>query len=90
MDVPTFAGIGGLGGIAGASADSTALGWLLGFGAEYAFTRNWSAFIEYDYMDFDKKSVAFNMVTPGVGTTIANVSIRNKLSIAKIGVNYKF
>jgi hypothetical protein len=32
----------------------------------------------------------FNLVAPGVGTAVANVSIQNKLSIAKIGVNYKF
>jgi outer membrane immunogenic protein len=88
LNVPTL--LGGLGGLGGASADSTTLGWLLGFGAEYAFTRNWSAFIEYDYMDFDKKSIAFNLVAPGAGTAVANVSIQNKLSIAKVGVNYKF
>jgi outer membrane immunogenic protein len=82
------AGLGAPAGFTGLSAESTALGWLLGFGAEYAFTRNWSAFIEYDYMDFDKKSVAFNFTVPAVGT--ANTTIQNKLSIAKVGVNYKF
>ena len=91
LDVPALGGgFGGFGAFTGTSADSTALGWLLGFGAEYAFTQNWSAFIEYDYMGFDKKSVAFNLVAPGVGTAVANVSIQNKLSIAKVGVNYKF
>jgi outer membrane immunogenic protein len=92
FSVPTgavFGGI-GLGGFGGVSAESTALGWLLGFGAEYAFTQNWSAFIEYDYMDFDKKNVAFNLTVPGAGTVVANTSIQNKLSIAKIGLNYKF
>ena len=72
------------------SSDSTASGWLLGFGTEYAFTPNWSAFIEYDYIDFDKANIALNL-TPLVGTAaIANVDVKNKLSIAKIGVNYKF
>jgi outer membrane immunogenic protein len=88
LRVPT--GLVGAGGITGVSADSTSLGWLLGFGAEYAFTRNWSAFIEYDYMDFEKKSVAFNFTGPVVGTAVANTTILNKLSIAKVGVNYKF
>jgi outer membrane immunogenic protein len=70
------------------SADSTALGWLVGFGAEYAFTQNWSAFIEYDYMDFDKKDVTFGLAAaPGLAI---NTSIQSKLSIAKVGVNYKF
>ena len=34
-------------------------GWLLGFGTEWTITRNWTAFVEYDYMEFDKKNVAF-------------------------------
>jgi outer membrane immunogenic protein len=84
------AGIGALGGLTGTSADSNTFGWLLGFGAEYAFTPNWSAFIEYDYIDFDSKSIALNLTVPGVGTAAANVSVVNKLSIAKVGANYKF
>ena len=95
LDVPAIGALGGLGaGFGGVSAEKTSLGWLLGFGAEYAFTQNWSAFIEYDYMDFDKKDVAFNLVAtiPGGPAATANVNtpIQNKLSIAKIGVNYKF
>jgi outer membrane immunogenic protein len=81
---PAGLGLGAIGG----SADSTSLGWLLGFGAEYAFTRNWSAFIEYDYMDFEKTSVSINSTGP-LGAT-ANTTIQNKLSIAKVGVNYRF
>jgi outer membrane immunogenic protein len=72
------------------SSSSTAFGWLLGLGAEYAFDRNWSDFIEYDYMDFDTKNTVFDF-TPLVGVpATANVDIKNKLSIAKIGINYKF
>ena len=63
---------------------------MLGLGAEYAFDRNWSAFIEYDYMDFDTKNTVFDF-TPLAGVpATANVDIKNKLSIAKIGINYKF
>ena len=91
LNVPALGGLGGLGGgFGGVSAESTTLGWLLGLGAEYAFTQNWSAFIEYDYMDFDKKNVAFDLTVPGAGTAVANTSIQNKPSIAKIGVNYRF
>ena len=72
------------------SSDSTSFGWLLGMGAEYAFTPNWSAFIEYDYIDFDKANIALDF-TPLVGVpAIANIDVKNKLSIAKIGLNYKF
>lgn len=70
-----------------ASAENTNFGWLLGFGAEYAFSPNWTAFIEYDYMQFDTKNVALNF---GAAAGVLNVDYKDKLSIAKIGVNYKF
>ncbi|WP_084804876.1 outer membrane beta-barrel protein [Bradyrhizobium sp. NAS80.1] len=76
-----------------ASSSSNAFGWLLGLGAEYAFDHNWSAFIEYDYIDFDKKSVGIDFssaLRAPTGTAVANVDIKNKLSIAKVGLNYKF
>ncbi len=71
-----------------ASTSTTAFGWLLGLGAEYAFDRNWSAFIEYNYIDFDKKSSTLDLTT--FGGPVASVDFKNKLSIAKVGVNYKF
>ena len=58
LTVPA-AGLGGIVGIGGAgissSTEETAFGWVLGFGAEYAISTNWSAFIEYDYMDFPEE-----------------------------------
>jgi len=94
------AGLGGIGGIGGAgissSTEETAFGWVLGFGAEYAISTNWSAFIEYDYMDFQKKNGALDLTAlaggggGAPGTAIANVDFKNKVSVAKIGVNYKF
>jgi outer membrane immunogenic protein len=72
------------------SSDSTSFGWLIGLGAEYAFDHNWSAFIEYDYMDFDKKNIAFDFSPLAGVPAVANVDIKNKLSIAKVGLNYKF
>ena len=82
------------GGVGGSlSSSSNAFGWMLGLGAEYTFDHNWSAFIEYDYIDFDKKSIAFDAsaaVGGPAGAAVANVDIKNKLSIAKVGLNYKF
>ncbi|MDN5002055.1 outer membrane protein [Bradyrhizobium sp. GCM10027634] len=77
-------------GVLSVSADSTNVGWLLGLGAEYAFDHNWSAFIEYNYIDFDKKSIAMDFSGLAGAPSTANVDVKNKLSIAKIGVNYKF
>jgi outer membrane immunogenic protein len=84
------AGIGGIGGITQlTSASSTSAGWLLGMGTEYAFSRNWTGFLEYDYMDFQAKNVALPLGVLAPGAVI-NASVVNKLSIAKAGVNYKF
>jgi outer membrane immunogenic protein len=74
------------------SRESTAWGWLLGFGTEWMITPNWTAFIEYNYIEFDKKNEGFtiNPAFTGGGTVIVNADLKNKLSIAKVGVNYKF
>jgi outer membrane immunogenic protein len=80
----------GLGGVPSVSSSSTTLGWLLGLGAEYAFDHNWSAFIEYDYIEFQKKNIAFDFSAIVGAPASASVDIKNKLSIAKIGLNYKF
>jgi outer membrane immunogenic protein len=74
-----------------ASHDSTPWGWTLGFGTEWMITRNWSAFFEYDYYRFEKQNVAFGLNPLVLGTPVTvNADIRNTLSIAKVGVNYKF
>lgn len=70
------------------SVESTSWGWLLGMGVEYMFAKNWTGFLEYNYIDFDKKNEAFAIGAPAVATV--NADLKNKLSIAKVGVNYKF
>jgi outer membrane immunogenic protein len=67
-------------------------GWLVGLGTEWMITQNWTAFIEYDYMRFENKNVAFkiNPVLVAPATVTINTSQTNTLSIAKVGVNYKF
>jgi outer membrane immunogenic protein len=80
--------ISGLYGPAGASYSTTTqtwAGWLVGMGTEYAFTRNWSGFIEYNYMDFGRQNI--NFVLPA-GTLLVNS--KEKLSVMKAGLNYKF
>ena len=76
------------------SASTDTFGWLLGFGTEWMIARNWSAFVEYNYIDFDKKNERFPIVVGGVfapgGALNVNADLKNTLSIAKVGVNYKF
>jgi opacity protein-like surface antigen len=57
-------------------------GWTVGYGVEFAFTPNWSAKGEFNYIDFGNKSLT---VQDG---TILNAGMR--VSEGKIGVNYRF
>jgi len=69
------------------SASNTRSGWLVGMGAEYKFTSNWSGVIEYDYMDFGTQSTTYPIVA---GLVTASVGETNKLSTMKVGLNYKW
>lgn len=68
-------------------ASTTRSGWLLGAGIEYAFWGNWSARLEYNYMDFGTQRL--NLIDPAGGAP-APFDIRQKLQTLMIGVNYRF
>ncbi len=65
--------------------EDTRWGWMFGTGVEYAFTGNWSAKVEYNFMDFGTKTYLF----PGI---IGNdfVDIRERIHLVKFGLNYRF
>jgi outer membrane immunogenic protein len=93
VTIPAGGGLGGLGGLGvgtTSSTENTSFGWLVGAGVEYAFSPNWSTFVEYDYMEFDTKKATLDLSALGGAGTTADVAFKNKLSIAKIGINYKF
>jgi outer membrane immunogenic protein len=81
-------------------ASQTRWGWMFGAGAEYAFDANWSAKIEYDYLDFGTRTTQFNVTSPipplcaGCTFFAAPVPfterIRQSLHVIKFGVNYRF
>ena len=56
------------------SVDETVSGWMLGIGAEYALSDNWTAKIEYNMMDFGNSGPFTD----------------NKFNILKAGINYRF
>src|SRR5262249_14140859 len=60
-------------------------GWTLGVGLEYAFTPAWSGKVEYNYLNFADKQLAFNN---GLGNA-ANAGLSQNLSLVKMGFNYK-
>ncbi len=97
----TVTGFTASGGIAG-SVNDTRVGALFGFGAEYSFMPNWSAKLEYNYMDFGTEN--YNFPTRASGTVVVTngptfaggVSFNSPIAVSqvmhtmKVGVNYKF
>lgn len=68
----------------------TRWGWLFGAGVTYAFTSNWSAFVEYNYMDFGKRSFDFSGVATGGPAFTNTLDIAQKVQVVKTGINYRF
>jgi outer membrane immunogenic protein len=90
--LPYFTGGGAFGRIQAKSTNPAApgdsnnqVGWTVGGGIEYAFVGNWSAKIEYLYVDLGK----FNCgISCAVGATTNNVSFTE--NVVRAGFNYKF
>jgi outer membrane immunogenic protein len=70
--------------------NNTQVGWTIGGGIEHAFAPNWSAKIEYNYVDLGTTSENFNGIG-NLGTPITmRQDIEHKLQIVKVGANYRF
>ena len=65
-----------------ATATKTRIGWTAGGGLEYAFLGNWTAKIEYLYVDLGSFDTGFTAPVP------LNVSFKEHL--VRAGLNYKF
>ncbi|AXK83249.1 porin family protein [Pseudolabrys taiwanensis] len=61
------------------SENKTQLGWTLGLGAEVGLTQNWSAKVEYLYMDLGQRHYS-----------ITNTDNAFQSSVFRVGVNYHF
>jgi outer membrane immunogenic protein len=70
-----------------ANGTTTRVGALLGAGVEYAFMPNWSAKIEYDFIDFGTQTL--NVVN-STTTSTYGLGIRETINEVKFGVNYRF
>jgi outer membrane immunogenic protein len=75
-----------------ANREITHFGWTVGLGTEWMITNNWTAFIEYNYYEFDKKNYGFPILPAllAPASLTINTDLRNTLSVAKVGLNYKF
>lgn len=63
-------------------ASDTRVGWTIGAGLEYAFAPNWSAKIEYNFIDFGSDRMTF--------TDGSAVDIDQHINVVKFGINYRF
>jgi outer membrane immunogenic protein len=64
------------------SSSDTRWGWTVGAGAEYMFAQNWSAKVEYNYIDFGKSTLS-----------VENTPIfewKDTVHTVKAGVSYHF
>jgi opacity protein-like surface antigen len=69
------------------SGNETKWGWMVGVGVEYAFFENWSAKVEYDYLDLHTSNLQFADTTQSF---ILNTSIQQQLHLVKLGLNYRW
>lgn len=65
-------------------------GWTAGIGLEYAFSKNVSAKIEYDYYNFGSKNVLFVNQFPTGASPFGNATIRQNIQTITFGLNYYF
>jgi outer membrane immunogenic protein len=70
-------------------SNTTASTWTAGFGLEWAFSGNWSARAEYDYIALPNQSFTVASTTPTFGGDVISFNNRN-LSIFTAAINYKF
>ena len=72
-----------------ASTSDTRLGWTVGAGIEGKITNNWSAKLEYLYMDFDSFRAGSFTLLPGSAIG-GNVDSHFRDHVLRAGINYTF
>jgi outer membrane immunogenic protein len=82
--------------ITAATSSQSRTGWTFGAGVEYAFAPHWSAFIEYDYLDFgtrDENSTHLLSLPNNVPARFVipiQTNVTERFDVVKAGLNYKF
>jgi outer membrane immunogenic protein len=71
---------------------TTEFGWTAGAGIEWAFADNWTAKVEYLYVDLEKSNcnTSANCGFDALPSTVANNSVNFTESMIRAGVNFKF
>jgi outer membrane immunogenic protein len=68
---------------------TTEFGWTAGAGIEWAFAANWTAKVEYLFVDLGN-TTCNNSASCGFDTVAANDSVKFTESMIRAGVNFKF
>jgi outer membrane immunogenic protein len=81
-------------GVGSSFVSSTKAGWTAGAGVEVAFTENWTARIEYLFVDLQNAtcntSAACGNNFIGAGPVPANQTVKFDENLIRLGVDYKF
>lgn len=68
----------------------TRSGWTIGAGVEYGFWNNWSARVEYDYLDFGTAGVSRLFTSGAVAGTSPTRDNELHAHLVKAALNYRF
>jgi outer membrane immunogenic protein len=86
-----------VGGYASLNGSQNRWGWMVGAGLEHGLTENWSAKIEYNYLDFGTKTISLQgtgCFSVGEVLTCApetrNFNVNQNIQLIKLGINYRF
>jgi outer membrane immunogenic protein len=72
------------------SGNNSNVGYALGGGVEYAFTQNWSARLEYLYVDLGDRNTTYSAPAGApVGSSFVATN-HDRDNILRVGLNYKF
>ena len=74
------------------STSSTNVGWTVGAGIEGAIGGNWTAKLEYLYVDLGKANGSFLTTSAALGGGVLTSSYSSKITdnVLRVGVNYRF
>jgi outer membrane immunogenic protein len=77
--------------ISPASTSEWRSGWMIGTGIEQAISGNWSAKIEYNYMDFGTETNFFPVLRiAGAPGLFDRFDVTQRIHLIKFGINYRF
>jgi outer membrane immunogenic protein len=81
-----------IGGLAGFSNSDTRVGYTVGAGIEGVIGGNWTAKLEYLYVDLGRTSGSFLTTIPALGGGFLTSTYRSRITdnVLRVGLNYKF